>query len=92
MKFKRGIEMRQQVGNAVAARIKMEFVRYFQRIERFIQFCRPAVETIGVFGAAVKVNLRFEQFRRIFPSQQERAVQIPEFLVDWIAKHTGKEL
>src|SRR5579864_343058 len=37
VKFKRGLAMGQQIRNAVAAGIEVEFVRNFQAIERFVQ-------------------------------------------------------
>ena len=84
--------MGQQVRNAVAARVEVELVRNFEGVERLMQFARASVETEGVLRAAIEVHFHFQKRGRVFPRQHERAVQVPEFQVDRIAKHFCEQL
>ena len=92
VKFKGGVEVGQQVRDAVSARVEVEFVGNLERIERLVQFARTAVEAVGIFRAAIEVNFHFQKRRRIFPRQHEGAVQIPEVPIDRIAKHFCEQL
>jgi len=79
--------MGQHVGDAVSARVEVEFVGNLEGIERFVQFARTTVKSIRIFRAAIEVNFHFRKRGRIFPRQQKGAVQIPEVPVDRIAEH-----
>ena len=84
--------MGQQVGNAVASRVEVELVGNLEGIERLVQFARSTIKVVRVFHAAIKVNFHFQKRRRISPRQRKWAVQIPEFLVDRVAKHFCEQL
>ena len=74
----------------MSARVEMEFVGDFQGIERLVQFARAAVEAVGVLRAAIEINFRLCKHCRVFPCQQERTVQLPEFLVNRISENIGE--
>ena len=82
--------MGEQVGNAVAAWVEVEFVWNLEGIECLMQFACPTVKTVGVLGPTVEINLHLHERRGVLPRQNERAIQVPEFLLDGIAKYTGQ--
>jgi len=81
--------VRDEVGNAVSAGIEMELVGNAVLGERIVEFACAAIEAEGILGAAIEIDFRFLEGERIFPGQQEGAVQVLEFAVDGIAEHVG---
>src|SRR5713226_5153910 len=74
VEFVRGFPVSEEIGNAVPARVEMEFVRNFQGIERLVQFACAAVEAVGVLAAAIKIDFCFCEQGGVFLGQQEGAI------------------
>jgi hypothetical protein len=53
VEFVRGLPVGAEIGNAVPARVEMEFVRDFQGIQRLVQFARTVVEALEILGATI---------------------------------------
>ena len=44
VEFERGVAMSEKIGNAMPARVKMEFMRNLKRIKGLVQFARTTVK------------------------------------------------
>ena len=84
--------MSEHIGDAMPARIEMKFMGNLERIEGLVEFTGAPVEAKGVFGAAIKIDLRLRQRGAVFFRKYKWAIQVPEFLIDRVSEDTGQQL